>query len=303
MFGLSSDTLSSVVSEHGAGTVGSVWTELTRTGFQGMNLWNKNAGIAIEGDVAATGARSRQLIAAYNEESLAWSETSLFTVPDPSPPEGGFAASVAIDGEWMLIGAFYEEPFPPFIAGPGAAYLYKNIGGTWTPKTRLLASDAEEYPAYVGWAVDIENGIAVVGSPQNDGVDAGAVYLFDVGAPVDCNANAVPDECTVAPTVDLGGCRYLTVTPTPAPQPVALLVTSPDFSCVLRYADSNGTLAETPTYQSTADWGVVQVHGVEIVPEHTYAVQTEFSSTVHSPVVSAVTAVWGDAVGEFTGGA
>ena len=52
--------------------------------------------------------------------------------------------------------------------------------------------------------------------------------------------------------------------PSGADAPVALVVTSPDWPCLMKYVDANGFLTDTLFEQTIADWG----HGLCVWPGH-----------------------------------
>lgn len=92
--------------------------------------------------------------------------------------EAGFAYSVAISGDYAVIGAPYAPP--PTFVGPGLAYVYRrNAQGAWQRDTTLGASDAVSYIEF-GHSVAIDDDVIVVGALK--GVQAqtigGAAYVF-----------------------------------------------------------------------------------------------------------------------------
>jgi len=106
-----------------------------------------------------------------------------------------------------------------------------------------------------------------------------------------------------APTVEGYGPRHIMVTPLPAgtPAPVALHLTSPDWTCLDLFVAADGSLSATPVYQVPDDWGSVIVSGGDIVPDTLYEVTAE-CGTYTSLVGAGRTALWGDIVGPFEDG-
>ncbi len=96
----------------------------------------------------------------------------------PAQPQAGasFGESIATDGQWLLVGAPYED-------GPamdsGAVYAFRYTGGDWTQQGRLTASDAAGGDEF-GKSVAIGNGVAVVGAWGDDS-DKGSAYVFQLG--------------------------------------------------------------------------------------------------------------------------
>jgi hypothetical protein len=94
-----------------------------------------------------------------------------------------FGTSVAIATGRIAVSAYTEDPNG--ITNAGSVYIFDNVEGTWSEKTKLYASDAGEYDEY-GWkiAINEEGDMIAVGSiryedPEFDLMyDQGAVYLY-----------------------------------------------------------------------------------------------------------------------------
>ncbi len=122
-----------------------------------------------------------------------------------------FGSSVAISGNAIVIGAYFEDSSSKGIDGDqsnnsadaaGAAYLFMRHGTVWSQQAYLKASNTEAYDNF-GFAVAVCCGTAIIGAHYEDsgvdGVDgnqednsqstAGAVYLFTV--PLEDFANAM----------------------------------------------------------------------------------------------------------------
>jgi hypothetical protein len=123
------------------------------------------------------------------------------------------------------------------------------------------------------------------------------------GASDDANADGIPDECGTAPAVTPAGSRYVSVTPVPAPQAVALHVTAPDFSCIDAYVREDGRLGDSPVYRTTLEWKSIQVRGAQIMPNMRLSVQVIFDGGIPGETAQATTFARGDAVGSFVDGA
>jgi hypothetical protein len=98
--------------------------------------------------------------------------------------------TVAIDGDYAVAGALYDDEDASGTnantkLNAGAAYVYKNISGTWTQIKKLLASDREEGDEF-GIAVAISGDYIVVGADWEDNdaaglnpvSSAGSAYIF-----------------------------------------------------------------------------------------------------------------------------
>ncbi len=93
--------------------------------------------------------------------------------------ESGFGKSVAIDGDWLVVGAPFAPP--PFFTGPGRAFVYRrNAAGQWLHDVTLVASDAIDYIEF-GSAVAIDSLVIVVGAEKGiapGNIIGGAAYVF-----------------------------------------------------------------------------------------------------------------------------
>lgn len=90
-----------------------------------------------------------------------------------------FGASIAVDGETIIVGAPNYHVEGELLGYQGAVYVYyQHRGGTdnWGLYTRLNASDMVAYDHF-GTDVSIENGTLVVGTPGVVG-EQGAAYIF-----------------------------------------------------------------------------------------------------------------------------
>ena len=88
-----------------------------------------------------------------------------------------FGGSVAVDGDTMVVGAYYESgSITSTVGSPnnlasraGAAYVYtRSVDGTWTQAAYLKASNAEEWDKF-GSSVALSGDTIVVGAKGEDG--------------------------------------------------------------------------------------------------------------------------------------
>ncbi|TWT50458.1 Bacillopeptidase F precursor [Rubripirellula amarantea] len=98
-------------------------------------------------------------------------------------PNGGdrYGYSVGIDGDYAIVGAYYDDPNG--LSNAGTAFVYHRTSNSdWTQMAQLngdLNSDDEQ--SYFGWSVAISGDTVVVGA-QGDGdkgFRSGAAYIFD----------------------------------------------------------------------------------------------------------------------------
>lgn len=153
----------------------------------------------VNGDEFSDPSQSFNSGAAYVfvREGVTWAQQAYLKASNPGEGDS-FGASVAIDGETILVGALAEDSSATGIDGDqndngntnsGAAYVFARIGNTWTQEAYLKASNVG---GFFGCSVAISGGTAVIGArtePSNStGVDgdqndnsaggAGAAYIF-----------------------------------------------------------------------------------------------------------------------------
>ncbi len=99
-----------------------------------------------------------------------------------------FGYSVAISGDYAIIGARYEDEDAGLgntLSDAGSAYIFKQTAGSWSQQQKLVNSDRAIGDKF-GWSVAIDGDYAIVGAPLEDedtagaatAVDAGSVYAF-----------------------------------------------------------------------------------------------------------------------------
>jgi hypothetical protein len=105
-------------------------------------------------------------------------ETKL--VPIDGQLNDGFGATVASDGNYLVVGA------PSYNMHMGYAILYEKIGGVWKEKIKLQASDSTEIQEF-GCSVSISGDYIIIGAYYDDqnGINAGAAYIFKRGSNTD----------------------------------------------------------------------------------------------------------------------
>ena len=147
--------------------------------------------VSISGAVAIVGAsgksyRSKGEAYIFHVENGIWVEKKKLRASDAQNSDR-FGSSVSISREHAIVGAPYEDGSigDSFDSddGPGAAYVFKLMDGTWVEKKKLAASDAQEEDRF-GKSVSISDNVAIVGAPYEDGGSedslgrAGAAYIF-----------------------------------------------------------------------------------------------------------------------------
>ncbi|HWQ28312.1 MAG TPA: GC-type dockerin domain-anchored protein [Dehalococcoidia bacterium] len=148
------------------------------------------ASVAMHGDTAVVGApgddeagENAGAVYVFRRVSdLLWVQVAKL-LPSVPEPNAYFGMSVSLSDRYLTAGAPWSDQ-----AGTdaGVVVVYQLSGVTeWDVLATLSASDAEPGDE-LGFAVsiDIDGSLCVIGAPGDDdgGIDAGAVYLFDVSA-------------------------------------------------------------------------------------------------------------------------
>jgi hypothetical protein len=91
--------------------------------------------------------------------------------PSDGEANDEFGYSVAIAGEYALVGAHYDDS--------GSAYIFKRDGSSWNEQVKLTASDAAAGDGF-GESVAIAGEYALIGAYGNDdnGTSSGSAYIF-----------------------------------------------------------------------------------------------------------------------------
>lgn len=139
--------------------------------------------VAVEGDTALIGARNKDwvgLVFVVRRSFLdAWDIVDTLTAGSYASSNAVFGSSVALSGDWAIVGASAQPK-----NAPGTAYFFKRTGDTWTMAqgevTAPIPADGDRF----GTRVAIENDLAVVGAPgaADGNTPGGAVHLFSLGS-------------------------------------------------------------------------------------------------------------------------
>lgn len=101
-------------------------------------------------------------------------------IPSDSGRDDLFGRSVAIDGDWAIIGANSDDIHGVPLSNEGSAYIFRWDGSSWVQQQKLIASDEAPSDNF-GWSVSISGDYAIVGAylEDADGMsDAGSAYVF-----------------------------------------------------------------------------------------------------------------------------
>ncbi len=92
--------------------------------------------------------------------------------------DDNFGVSVAISGEYAIVGAFNKTVDGKL--GQGVAYIFNRSGTGWYQQAQLTANDGAANDGF-GFGVAISGDYAMVGAPYDDvntSIDQGSLYVF-----------------------------------------------------------------------------------------------------------------------------
>lgn len=99
-------------------------------------------------------------------------------VPSDNVQGDAFGSSISISGDFLAVGARFDEPFGSFDAG--TVYIYERSGFGWSQLAKLSANDGANDDEF-GAAVSISAKTVLVGAPRDDdfGSSSGSAYVFE----------------------------------------------------------------------------------------------------------------------------
>lgn len=121
-----------------------------------------------------------------------WVEEAMLTASDGGSDFNYFGYAVSLDGNLAMVGAWRSAT--------QAAYLYRRWDDSvWNEVAKLTASDGVSANSF-GFAVSVHGDFAVAGAYADDdnGNDAGAVYIYDISNPDNLYPDADSDGDGVA---------------------------------------------------------------------------------------------------------
>jgi hypothetical protein len=113
----------------------------------------------------------------FKRSGSSWSQESKLTASDFAYADS-FGSGVSISGDYIIIGAYREDPSG--VSNAGSAYIFVRYGSSWYQQAKLVAGDKAASDQF-GRNVSISGDFAIVGAGFADpnGVsNAGAAYIF-----------------------------------------------------------------------------------------------------------------------------
>ena len=114
-------------------------------------------------------------LSVINTYGQTWSHIDKVIASDGGVEER-FGYSVAISGDWAMVGAPYED-----LSNEGAVYVFQFIGGMWIETQKLKPSTLYN-DGFFGLSVDMDGGLAVIGAlgDNGGGDNTGAAFVFEL---------------------------------------------------------------------------------------------------------------------------
>jgi len=151
--------------------------------------------VSISGDYAIVGASTededenglnylRQSGSAYIfHHDGSWNQVQKIVASDRDSIDY-FGISVAISGDYAIVGAYNEDnnvSGGDSLANAGSAYIFYNNGSSWVEDQKIVASDREEQDNF-GYSVSISGDYAILGAYNEDEDATGANRLPGAGS-------------------------------------------------------------------------------------------------------------------------
>eukprot|EP01041_Mallomonas_annulata_P003153 gene3153-6205_t len=152
--------------------------------FFGLSVAMTNDGTAMIGAPGRTtqGLSNAGVVTAYRRYQDYWYLEDTLE-PDEAYANDYFGISVAVYGDYAVVGAYGNDPGPG--EETGAAFVFSRTSpNTWALMTKLIASDASAND-FFGRSVGIYGTTVIVGADGNDdaGSSSGSAYIFDYVGP------------------------------------------------------------------------------------------------------------------------
>ncbi|MCA9250516.1 MAG: right-handed parallel beta-helix repeat-containing protein [Phycisphaerae bacterium] len=196
--------------------VGGIWQQQSKlTADDAAELDYFGRSVAIDGDTIVVGAYNSKKGAinfcgaayVFKETGGIWSQEAKLSASDAGSVDR-FAASVAIEGETIVVGAYRTDATE---TDSGSVYIFEESAGSWTEVIQLRSA-APAFTAYFGYSVAISGDLVAIGARGDiaNGIKSGAAHVskkFDGvwQPPFKVNADGALDDDWVGFSVALDG--------------------------------------------------------------------------------------------------
>jgi hypothetical protein len=132
--------------------------------------------LALEDDTLVVGTWATDTVYVFERTGAWWAEPQMIRA---HPGQGGnFGHSLALDSDTLVVGAEWRGHSG--LQAAGGVSVFTRIDGSWVFEQDLIANDPVEEDQF-GASVAIQDGLIVMGAPQNDddlNENRGAAYVF-----------------------------------------------------------------------------------------------------------------------------
>lgn len=117
----------------------------------------------------------------FHNNSGTWEENLKISPPFDNQDYMHFGSALQIYENRLIIGAYGNVSFTPYVAGSAYVFDYINTSNSWAYTSKLISTNNDTDDVF-GYAVSISNQHILVGAQMSDIVDdnAGALYGFNV---------------------------------------------------------------------------------------------------------------------------
>jgi len=131
--------------------------------------------LGVDGDQTSDDAMRSGAAYVFRRTPSGWAQEAYLKASNTDAGDG-FGTSVAISGDVVVVGAPNERSKALLVDGddgddslisPGAAYVFRRVGGVWQQDAYLKASNTDESDAF-GISVAVSGDLVVVGAEQED---------------------------------------------------------------------------------------------------------------------------------------
>ena len=119
----------------------------------------------------------------FKQTAGVWSEQQKI-VPSDREKYDYFGVSVAINGNFAIVGAYWEDENTTgsdSLSSAGSAYIFQQTNGVWNQQQKIAASDRAADDQF-GKSVAISSNYALVGAHKDDVTNSGGTTLTDAGS-------------------------------------------------------------------------------------------------------------------------
>jgi hypothetical protein len=233
--------------------LGTVWSQQTKlTASDGADNDRFGINVCIDKDYGLIGAfgDDSQKGSAYvfKRSGTVWGQQAKLTASDGATGDR-FGVSVSIDGEYAVIGAYYDD------GNTGSVYVFKRSGASWAQEQKLTASGGT-LDDWFGIVISIDVYNILIGAYGDDnanGNNAGCAYIFGM------DNNAPNPPVITGPTSGSAGTSY----------PYTFTSTEPDgddVSYYIKWGDG-----------ATSGWTTFQGSGTTYTESHTWTLQNTYT--------------------------